>query len=107
MPRRKRTATMDRRLAEHWRASDSDAVIADAMSLTISQVKSRACRMGLGVWDRNLKPQLIEDGKPNRGRRLRECMTRDCTTLFMSEGFGNRLCNRCNLEARYNRSQYD
>lgn len=107
MPIRRWTAEMDRRLAAHWRASDTDTVIADAMNLTISQLKSRANRMGLGVRDRKVKPQPHADGETKKDRRLRECMTSECTTQFMSQGFGNRLCNRCNLEAGYNRSQYD
>ena len=155
MPALKWTSEMDKKLAELWRAGESDDVIAAAFRKTATSIRSRANRMGLGVRDRSLKPRPTADGKlpwtaeedirigelrrsgmsareiartldrstngiisrerkildnaraARKDRRLRECMTSECTTQFISQGFGNRLCNRCNLEAGYNRSQYD
>jgi Mg2+ and Co2+ transporter CorA len=89
------SAEEDTRIAELRRSGMSTRNIAMTLGRSINGIISR-------------ERKILDNARAaKKGRILRECMTTGCTTNFMSEGYGHRLCNRGNLEARYSRSQYE
>lgn len=69
--------------------------IAEALGRTKAAVESRIRKAGT----QKPKPTSVQT------RKLRECMR--CTSVFMSDGPGNRLCNHCIGYAAYACGQYD
>lgn len=89
------TAEEDVEIGRLRRSGMSTRAIATALGRSITGIVSR-------------ERKLSDDARSSKkGRGIKECMATGCTTHFMSEGLGHRLCNRCNLDAGYNRSQYD